>query len=342
VAFDIHKKLLVGALGCGVFFILGFLALFLIGRRGVTPTAGEPEMLMLGQAAQSWDSISAASGRDVLTMPEVPTWTGPPRAAGYLRILPSLNGDELPAFADTFPAGSPEQKGVVRTAQRVMVEDASTPTRTAGLPYPPPFVVFYRARIFFAAADDWSRHGDLSEAALALDSALALARVSLRTSDLDRVLAGARIERDALDLLSRDTLLAGGVTGAKQAAQALEAWARLAKQVEAADHWMMAAGSSNLYDDSLARVAADSTLPVLWRAAAAEAVAMGWVFNSGEAGQGVTEGRRATLKRLRESHLPDSVNAVIDRAAAIGNVGFMDRLKAMANYRAQRELLFRP
>lgn len=294
---------------------------------------------MIGQAADSWDSISAASPGVLLTLPALPVWTARQRAPGYLRITP---GTDFPAFRDTFPAGSAEQRDVVLTAQRVAVLEARPHALTATLPYPPPYIVFFRARIFLAAADDWSRHGDLPEAELALDSTLALARMSLHATDLERIATGARIERDALDLLSRDTLLAGGPAVAGRAAAAIASWGRFEGRLEAADHWMMAAGSSNVYDDSLAALAEDSALPIAWRAAAATALGVGWVFNSDEQGKGMAPARVEALRVLQASPVPDSVAAAIERARALSTGGFMDRVRAMAAFRVQRRMLHQP
>lgn len=341
MAFDIHKKVIVGALGCGVFFILGIGALVLIGHRSST-VGGEQEDLMLAQSAGSWDSLTHTSATDLLTFPPLPPPAPGARATGVLHIVESKNGDAFPAFGDTFPAGSPEQKDVVFTAQRVAVWEAGAQPRRGALPYPPPYVVFFRARIFFAAADDWSRHGDPTDALLALDTAFALARASLRSADLERIIAGGRIARDGLDLLGRNTVLAGGPAPAGKARAAVAAWGRFVQRLQTADHWLMAAGASSLYIDSLAGLVTDSALPVPWRAGAARAIGMGWAFNTTEEGQGVSKARSRVLQLLQDSSLPDSVTAVINRALALSKDGFMDRLREVATFRLQRQLLFRP
>jgi len=340
VASDIHKKFVLGALGCGVIFILGFGALVLVGRQASTTPAGDEEMFMLGQAHTSWDSIAHTAAAELLTLPALPAWTPREKASGYLHIA-QTGKNPFPAFDDTFPAGSDEQKRVVLTAQRVVVLSGAARPRTDTLGTPP-YIIFFRARIFLAAADDWSRHGDLPEAELAMDTVLTLARVSLHAIDLEQVLAGARIERDAMDLLWRDTLLAGGAATAERAALALAPWGRLTRRLESADHWMMSTGSLNTYDDSLASLVADSTLPMSWRAAAATALGMGWVFDPDETAKGIAKARSATLESLRDSDLPDSISSVLDRAAELSAGGFLDRTKAVADFRGMRRLLFQP
>jgi hypothetical protein len=341
VAFDIHKKLILGALGCGGLFVLGLVALLLFGRKEIFNGADTREVFMLGESAPSWDSLITASPHDLVSPPALAAWHARGKAPGFLHILVSKSRIEYPTFGDTFPEGSPERKDVVLTAQRVAVWSPKTRV-PIGLAYPPAYIVFFRARIFLAAADDWSRHGDLPEGELAMDSVFALARVSLQSSDLERMMAGARIERDALDLLSRDTLLAGGGEAARNAGAAVPSWARFAQGLGAADHWMMAAGASTLYADSLAALVADSSLPVSWRATAAEGIAAGWVFNSVERERGIARSRTETLERIQRSRLPDSVTAAIHRATAMSAGNLMDRFRASTDFRASRIMLFRP
>ena len=341
MASDIHKKLIVGALGCGGLLIVGFAALLYFGWQGALNDGGEQQIASPGESQEAWDSLAGLSPAALFDVPSLPTLHFPTRAAGWLFIRPPLNGDNLPVFGDTFPVGSKEQKKVVFTAQRVEVmDDHSRVPRPAGA-LPIAATALFRARILLAAADDWSRHGDVGEAVVALDSALTLGRGAMRSGDLERVMVGARVERDALDLLSRDTSLAGGATNAAIAAAAVEPLGRMARRLQQVDHWMMAAGASARYVDSLAGWAADSSLPMPWRTASVAAIAMGWVFNTIEPATGLLPSRAAALRRLRTNAI-DSLDAELDRVASVSTEHFADRMRAAGALRGQRLLLFLP
>lgn len=340
MATDIHKKLIVGAMGCGVVLILGLAALFYFGWQGAL-NEGEEQIVSAAESREAWDSLAALSPGPLFTVTPLPVMQEPRRAAGWLFVRASTTGDNLPAFGDTFPAGSKEQKKVVLTAQRVEVMDPhsrATP-RAGGLPGA--VNVLFRARILLAAADDWSRHGDTGEAVIALDSALALGRSAVASTDLEHVLVGARVERDAMDLLWRDTSLAGDPTNAAKASAMIEPLSRLARRLQKVDHWMMAVGASARYVDSLARWAADSSLPMPWRTASVEAIGMGWVFNATEPGAGVLPSRAAVLQHLRTNAI-DSLDAELDRVASVSTEHFADRMRAAGAFRERRLLLFLP
>lgn len=336
---DIHKKLVFGALGCGGLLVIGFAAALYFGWHGFAGVAAAEHAASPRESQEAWDSLSVVSPTGLFAIPPLPEWQGPPRAPGSLQIMRRTDAD-LPSFADTFPAGSKERKDLVLTAQRVVVLEPGTGAFPGERALPTAAAVLFRARILFAAADDWSHHGDPGEAVIALDSALALARAGVEAPDLEHVMVGARVERDAMDLLSRDTTLAGGPANAAKAGAAVGPLGRAAARLENVDRWMMAAGASSRFIDSLALWAADPALPVPWRTVAVDAIGMGWVFSSLEPGTGVLPARGEALQRLRSSSAHDFVAAEVDRITAINNEQFADRMKTVGFFRAQRFMLF--
>jgi hypothetical protein len=115
----------------------------------------------------------------------------------------------------------------------------------------------------------------------------------------------------------------------------------LVTNAHALDRWITAIGADPRYVDSLAGWVSDSALPLPVRTAAVRAIALGWVFSALEPGIGPVPARREALRRLRASHLPEALNAAIDRDLRSGT-GLTQRFAAVGTYRAQRMLLLRP
>jgi len=343
VASNIHKKLVFGALGCGgLLVVLGGIGL-LVERAGLAPRDASQQMITPNESAEAWDSLTAAVPGLTRVEPPVPTRSGAPAPSGFAVIVLSKSGEWLPPLGDTFPQGSTERKAWGRAALQVAVRQtvlrpvaARVPSIGIAL-----FSSFVSSRVLLAAADDWSRHGDLPEAILCFDSALALGRAYATSTDLERAMTGARIERDAADLLSRDSLLAGGPAAADRARLAVASLDRFASRLRAIDGWILTAGATPTYTDSLAGWVADSTLPLTLRTAAVQAISMGWVFNPLEPGAGIAPARAEALRRLRESNLPDVVTAALDRFA-LSDVGLMTRFRIAASFRAERLMLSLP
>lgn len=339
---NIHKKLVFGALGCGGFVVvLGVIGLIL-QRSGALPNNEASKSVTPWESAAAWDSLTARSVRESLSAPAVPVFSRTPRAPGLLVILDKKGQETFPLLGDTFPPASPERNRWVQAAQRVVVRnrppaptEGAAPSAALILP-----LTLYRTRILLAAADDWSRHGDLSQALLALDSALSVGLAYLHSDDLVRIWVGARIERDAMDLLSRDTVLAGGPNAAVSAGQAVTPLDRFVTRVRTLDRWLTATGADVRYVDSLAQWVSDSALPLPVRTAAARAIAMGWVYSALEPGTGPLPARREALRHLRESNLPSAVTVVLDQGLA--GMGLTQRFMAMGTYRAERLMLTQP
>lgn len=338
---NIHKKLVFGAFGCGglVVVLAGIGLLF--QRSGLLPESEASKSVTPSQSAASWDSLSATAVAKTLAEPPVQVIFRTPRAPGVLIFLNLKGQESFPLLGDTFPAGSAERRRWDLAAQRVVVRNLQPQaTEDAGSPMMAP-VMFFRARILLAAADNWSRRGNLPEAALALDSALAIGLAYAHSDDLDRVWVGSRIERDAMDLLWRDTVLAGGPIAAEKARQAVAPLDRFVTSVHALDRWITATGADPRYVDSLAEWVSDSALPLPARTAAVRAIALGWVFSALEPGMGPVPARREALRRLRASKLPGAVTAAIDRDMQSGT-GITQRFAAVGTYRAERLLLLQP
>lgn len=338
---NVHKKLVFGALGCGgLFAVLAGIGL-LFQHSGLLPNDEASKSVTPAQSAAAWDSLSAASVATLLAEHPDPYFFPGPRAQGFLIIMDSQGRGPFLLLGDTFPPGSDERRTWDGVAQRVIIQRGRPKNAVDLGPSLMAPVMLFRTRILLAAADRWSRRGSLPEAGLAFDSALTAGIAYAHSDDLDRVWVGARIERDAMDLLSRDTALAGGATAAGNARLAVARLDRLVRDVHALDRWILATGADPRFVDSLAVWVSDSSLPVAARIAAAHAIAMGWVFGALEPGIGPVSARRETLNRLRESSLPDAVAAAIDRDLQLGS-GLTERFRAIATYRAERMLLLQP
>ncbi|HWH02735.1 MAG TPA: hypothetical protein VN674_03520, partial [Gemmatimonadales bacterium] len=284
MASDIHKKLVFGALGCG-----GLLVVF----GGIGLLLSKDQLFKGGTAQQTytsddgvaaWDTLSGFAIADSLAPPSLPPWSlSGASSPGTLVLGASRSGDNLPAFGDTFPAGSKERTGWVESGASVTVSrptDKNYLSRSVVLVAPPAGFRLFQARALFAAAETWSRNGALPDARMAMDSTLNLAQGMQHSGALERLLVGARIERDAMDMLSRDTVLAGGETAAAKARERIAPLDRFVARLRRVDRLLTIAGSQSANARNLGDWVADSALPLALRTAAVRAIGLGWVFSA--------------------------------------------------------------
>ena len=342
MASDIHKKLVFGALGCG-----GLLVVF--GGIGLLLTK---DQLFKGSEAQqtytsddgvaAWDTLSGFVVADSLVPPSLPPWSLSGAASpGTLVLGASRSGNNLPAFGDTFPAGSKERTGWEESGASVTVSrptDKNPISRSMVLVAPAAGFRLFQARVLFAAAETWSRDGDLPDARMAMDSALNLARGMQQSGALERLLVGARIERDAMDVLSRDTTLAGGKRAAAKAGERVAPLDRFVARLRRVDRLLTIAGSQSANARSLGDWVADTALPLALRTAAVRAIGLGWVFSATEPGLGIDSARIGTLQQLRKASTSDSITVAIDHVIHQGET-FTSRIRVSTAYRAERMFL---
>jgi hypothetical protein len=346
VASDIHKKLVIGALGCGgLLAVIGVIGLIVSKDQFFKQGTLKQQTYTPDQAVEAWDTLSRLSVADSLAAPRLPAWSlSGPATAGTLVIGASRSGNNLPVFGDTFPAASSERKSWEQSAARVSVRRAGVKRDSIfAMPLVGPSAGFrlFQARALFAAALAWSNAGNLPDARLAMDSALGLAHAMQRSSALERLLVGARIERDAMDMLSRHTMLAGGAAAAKEVAGRVAPLDHHVTRLREVDRLLNAAGSNSANATDLGAWVADNSLPLALRTAAVRAIGLGWVFNATEPGLGVDTARTGTLRRLRETSVPDSVTVAIDRVIHEGDT-FTSRIRVATLYRAERLFLDMP
>lgn len=342
MASDIHKKLVFGALGCG-----GLLAV--VGGIGLLLTK---DQLFKGSEAQqtytsddgvaAWDTLSGFAVADSLAPPSLPPWSlSGASSPGTLVLGASRSGDNLPAFGDTFPAGSRERTDWVESGASVTVSrptDRNHISRSMVLVTPAAGFRLFQARVLFAAAETWSRDAKLPDARMAMDSALNLAQGMQHSGALERLLVGARIERDAMDMLSRDTALAGGKAPADRARERIAPLDRFVARLRRVDRLLTIAGSDPGNARYLGDWVADTALPLALRTATVRAIGLGWVFSATEPGLGIDTSRTVTLQKLRKASISDSVTVAIDHVIHQGDT-FTSRIRVSTAYRAERMFL---
>jgi len=332
--------MMVGAFGCG-----GLLAILLgvglvVSRDEIRTTGAAQRSYTLDQAIAAWDTLSHLSITDSLAPPALPSWPTPALPElGTLVIGESRRGDYLPAFGDTFPPGAPERKTWEESAAQISLVRPGLGRDTLHQGFAAAGYRVFQARALFAAAVEWTNDGVMPNARLAMDSALSLAHGMQKSGALERLLAGARIERDAMVVLSRDTILAGGESASRQAAQRVAPFDRYVARVRQVYRLLSIAGSQAENIDDLRELIADSTLPLAFRNTAVRSIGLGWVLNASEPGLGIDSVRFAALRTLRGSGIPDSMKATIDRVMASAGSTFTQRIRLATAYRGERALL---
>jgi hypothetical protein len=340
VASDIHKKLVFGALGCGgLLVVVGGIGLLL--TKDQIFKGSEAQQTYTGDAGvAAWDTLSGWAIADSLAPPSLPPWslTGA-AASGTLVLSASRSGNNLPAFGDTFPTGSKERTGWEESGASVTVSRPDDHiSRSMVVVAPAAGFRLFQARELFAAAERWSRDGDLPGARMAMDSALNLARGMQHSGALERLLVGTRIERDAMDVLSRDTTLAGGKGTAAEAGERIAPLDRFVARLRRVDRLLTVAGSNPAKAGDLGTWVGDTALPLALRTAAVRAIGLGWVFSATEPGLGIDTARTATLRQLRKASTSDSVTVAIDHVIHQGDT-FTSRIRVATAYRAERMFL---
>ena len=300
-----HKKIVYGALGCaGLVVVLGVVGLLVSRGLGLPSDMVRPEMYTPQQAAAGMDSLSKADLPALLRRPLGGAWRlVPPVDTHVTFYIDTGSLDGALFFGDTFPAGSLQHAAWLESAGSVHVRKTTTPAPAAeGNRHSDPRSSLLTARALFATAGKLSRRFaiDLAVARNAVDSAVEIGRTLQRSNDLWGLRAGVRIERDALDVLSRDTILAGGRAGAQRAAALIGALTDYAATLRTLDQWIAAAGTSAASSDTLASWAANDSIPLVARAEFIRAIGLGWALGQLEPAYGIAprraSGNRSTAK----------------------------------------------
>lgn len=325
-----HKRIVFGAIGCS-----GLLALLIVGsvlmvkRTGVAPP---PSQLPLAPvtAAAALDSLSTYDLQALFAPPDAPFALAPSTARMIARWRPDGRRAAV-QFLDTAPADSRQGRSWRDAGAAVVIE--SLPP---GAPLPPADSQ-PGGRAILAAARVRRDSGDAARARVAVALAVQRAREFEARPDVLMLVSGLRLERDALEMLAGDSMLAGGASARAFAAASLVAMDRRLREVRSVRTLIAAAGASAASVPTLAAWARDSTLPLAIRDELIRAVGFGWVLNPQEVTYGLDTVRTASIRSLAAVAWPPALAQTL-REATLGRPNMMARLRLSISYRTKRML----
>jgi hypothetical protein len=324
-----HKRIIFGALGCGgLLVVLMVGSTLLVNRSGLVPPPSELAVIPVTPAA-ALDSLSAYDLPSLLALPEPLNLV--PEAAAH-RVA-RWRGDRRAAvtFLDTFPAGS-WQAHFWRASGGDVVIESLPPGAALPLPDSQPF-----GHVTLAAARVLLESGDLKGARVAVALALRRASEYERRSDLIAVITGLRLERDALQMLARDSTLSGSAAVRARAGASLVAMDRRLAAVRSVRTLIAAAGASAAGVPALATWARDSTLPLAIRDEMIRGIGFGWVLDPPEVSYGLDTIRPATMRGLAAVAWPRPLVPTVQEAT-LGSPNMVQRITLSISYRTKRML----
>lgn len=320
-----HKRIIFGAIGCsGMLVVLMVASVLSLKRSGVAPPPSELPIAPV-TASAALDSLSAYDFHALFAPPDAPFMLLPAD-----RVIARWRPDRprtVVQFLDTAPPDSRQGRTWRAVGASVVVE--SLPAGTP-LPDSQPF-----GRAILAAARVRLESGDPAHARDAVALAIRHAREFERRSDVLMVVAGLHLERDALEMLARDSLLAGGEAAQALARASLVAMDRRLREVRSVRTLIAAAGASAAGVPTLATWAQDSTLPLAIRDELIRAVGFGWALDPPEVTYGLDTVRAASIKRLAAIAWPPALARTL-REATLGTPNMMERLRLSISYRTKR------
>jgi len=323
-----HKKIVFGAIGCsGLLVLLVVGSVLMVQYTGVAPPPGELPLAPV-TAAAALDSLSDRNLGDLFAWPVAPFVLGPPRARVIARWHPDRPHTAV-QFLDTAPPGSRQARMWREAGAAVVIE--SLPAGVA-LPDSEPI-----GRAILAAARVQLESGDPARARDAVALAVRHARGFEMRPDVVLVVAGLRLERDALEMLARDSRLAGGASAQALAESSFVAIERRLAEVRSVRSLIATAGTSPAAVPTLAAWARDSTLPLPFRDEMIRAVGFGWVLDPQEMTTGLDTVRAASIRHLTAVAWPPELAQTL-KEATLGSPNFVQRLRLSISYRAKRML----
>lgn len=323
-----HKKLVFGALGCsGVLVLLMVGSVLMVKHSGVAPPPAELPLAPV-TAAAALDSLSVYDLRALFAPPGAPLALMPLAK----RVTARWRADSRRTFIqflDTAPPASWQGRSWREVGAAVVVE--SLP---AGVPLPDSEPA---GRVILAAARVRLESGDPLLARDAVALAVRHARRFEGQPDVLKVIAGLRLERDALEMLARDSQLAGGAAARTLAEASLKAMERRLREVRSVRSLIATASVSAAAIPTLAAWARDSTLPLAIRDEMIRAVGFGWVLDPPEVTYGLDTARAAAIRDLAAVPWPPALAQTL-KEATLGRPNMVDRLRLSISYRAKRML----
>ena len=321
-----HKRIILGAIGCsGVLVLLMVASVLWVQRTGVAPPSELPRAPVT--AAAALDSLSAYDLQALFAPPDAPFMLAP--AARMIARWRPDGPRTVVQFLDTAPPDSWQGRTWRDVGAAVVVE--SLPS---GVPLPDSQPI---GRAILAAARVRLESGDPAHARNAVAMAVRHAREFERRSDVLMVVAGLHLERDALEMLARDSLLAGGASAQALAQASLVAMDRRLREVRSVRTLIAAAGASAAAVPTLATWAGDSTLPLAIRDELIRAVGFGWVLDAPEVTYGLDTVRAASIRKLAVIEWPPALAQTL-KEATLGSPNVMDRMRLSISYRTKRML----
>lgn len=323
-----HKKIVFGAIGCsGLLVLLVAGSLLMVRRTGVAPPPSELPLAPV-TASAALDSLTSYDLRTLFAPPDAPFVLVPSGARMIARWRPDRRRIAV-QFLDTAPPGSWRARIWRQAGAAVVIE--SLP---AGAPLPDSQPI---GRAILAAARVRLESGDPARARDAVVLAVQRARVFEARPDILMVVAGLRLERDALEMLARDSLLAGGASARALAEASLVAMDKRLSAVRSVRSLIATAGTSPAAVPTLAAWARDSTLPLAFRDEMLRAVGFGWALDPQEVFTGLDTVRTAAIRNLAAVAWPPALAQTLQEVT-LRSPNAVARLRLSMSYRAKRML----
>lgn len=346
---SIHKKIIFTGFGCaGVVLALVAVSL-VVGPRAELDRPSDPAMYAPEQAAAARDSLRELRGR--FTAPR--TGEATRHDDDLWKVALAATRSEqwqagVPAipYGDTFPPGAAPRDewleaagwtavGVVlgwhEAAHARRSDTISQSFRTDAN-----FILSITRALHARARLSLETPSQPAAAASAERAALAIGRGLEAEPDLEHVLLGARVVREALQFLATRSALATRVGVSSPATALVDADADVA-DLRTVRRLMGMAGALADNCAELEAWAREQDLPVAVRREAVRAIAYGWVFNRLEPVYGLGGERARGLAALAALDLPAPVAAAVRDGQAVAQLGVAQRFARSLEYRALRD-----
>jgi hypothetical protein len=344
---SIHKKIIVVGFGCAGALVALLAAALVLAPRPELDRPGDPALYTAEQSLAARDSLRALQARFA-----APRTIGAVRSGAFWRAaLTAMRGASIQngfaslPYGDTFPAGAKQRAQWLAAARWSAVDFVlgRTPAHVnksdtlsqsfrsdANLALSLTRALHARARLALESP------GAPAIAAAAERAALLIGRGLETEPDLEHVLLGARVVRDALQFLATAPALARRVGVPRPEGALAQADSDLA-DLRAVRRLMGAAGSLADTGPELEAWAREPAFPVAVRREAVRSIAYGWVFNRLEPLYGLNRVRARTLETLAGLDLPPAVAAAVRDGQAVGRLGVAQRFAATLEYRGVRD-----
>ncbi|PYO65479.1 MAG: hypothetical protein DMD69_17205 [Gemmatimonadetes bacterium] len=367
-----HKRIVLAGFGCAAALAVLVVAALLSVPHFDSESLAKPSRYSAGHAAAALDSLRTETlpaldgmrhdDRYVLRpRPRPRPSPGPsprplPRsgrdgavAAVHVWRDPEIALERVP-YGDTAPLGSAERRQWMATAQWAQVDSLlEAATRPWGqvsdvlaaldssadpfLPVLDPIPVLSAGRALLARGRWDVEHGRPADADSVVRAAITVGRHLQDDLALPHVVLGARIEREAVQMLAAVYHNAGRFAQRDRADAYL---ARVDSNLAALRHGLSqirAAGA--LADNTAALVgwARHDALPLAVRRELILAVAFGWAYSDPETRGGPADGRKEALAQLAGANLPAELEGIVRRGTAAFGYNLLRRLAVAWRYK---------